>query len=75
MQAEMHLLLLRAVRPCRRSVVGRELHPHDPLPIDDDAVPGVVPVDLASLQPGPEAALRLDVRGVDDVEHDVDARG
>lgn len=66
-EVDVNLLLLGTVRPDRWFVIGRELHAHHPLAIDDDAVPVVVAVDLAAEQAGPEGALGLEVPCV---EHD-----
>ena len=66
MQIEVHLLLLRPRRPVRWHVVRGVLHPHDPLPINHNAVPRVVAVDDTSQETRPERALRLDVACVYD---------
>jgi hopanoid biosynthesis associated radical SAM protein HpnH len=46
-QVEVHLLLLTTSRPLRPDVVRGPLHTHDPLAVDDDAVPVVVAVHRA----------------------------
>jgi hypothetical protein len=61
-------LLRAAVGPVRRDVVRRELHADAPLASGvEDAVPSVLLEDAPAEDPGPERALRVNVRCV---EHD-----
>lgn len=44
MQVDVHLLLLGTGRPIRCHMVRCKLHAHNPLAVDHDAVPALVPV-------------------------------
>jgi len=66
-QVEVDLLLLAASRPLRRDVIRDALDAHDPFAGGHDAVPVVVAMHGPLEQPGPEAALRINLSGI---EHD-----
>lgn len=64
-QVEMDLLR-RPAGPIRWHMVGCQLNAEPPFALDDDTVPIVVRVDLATQESGPEAALSGEIGGVED---------
>ncbi len=56
-------------------MVGRPLRAHHPLTFDDDAVPALVRVHLATQHTGPEPAPYIDVAGVEDDDASRDLHG
>lgn len=66
-QVEMHLLWRRTVRPVRRNVVGCVLNANARLAVDNDHVPPITPIDLATQHSGPECTLFIEIGRV---EHD-----
>jgi hypothetical protein len=64
MQVDVHLLLLETRRPIRCHMVRGELHAHDPLAVDNDAVPVLVAVHDAAQEASPKPALGFDIASV-----------